>query len=315
MTAIEPGGDPPVRRRRPPGTRPRALILALVWVLVAAADGSTRGPSEHGPALTLQVQPGTPTLIDEVVLEASILIEFGREVEFRLERVDPAFWGDEPPASPQLTTRWRDGGVEHVARWTLTPFLPGQAALPQVRAVVSAPVDAVAEGDPEGGFEVFDVVAGGGMVTIAPPPGAGGRVDSALADVVTDWPAVDRSWSRPATLATLAAALAAGLAAGWWLRRLQRRQEAAADDSPEAQLARVRAELQQLRLSGELPTRSRVTDWRRRLLKARRDEIPDGLLAQVDGLLYQSGKFDGRTARTWAADVAQWLDASTPPEK
>jgi len=291
-----------------------ALVAALMTAVAAAAHRQDQAAMAASPGLVLRVQPEAPTLIDEVVLEARIVIEFGRQVEFDLDDIDPATWLVATPATPRQATRWRESGVEHVARWSLTPFLPGEARLPQVRARVSAAAAAQAGDESSEGFAV---VAGGGLVTIAPPPAAIGEIRPGPGDVVTDWPAADRWWSWPALAAVAAAALAAVATAVWWLMRKRRLRTAAVEESPEALVARLRQQLEHLRLSEELPTRPQVARWRRLLVRARRGVVPDGLLAQADGLLYQSGTFDGATARLWAADLARWLDQAQPggPER
>lgn len=284
----------------------RAMVVVVAG-LAMAAQAAERTGALPVAELELQVEPEQPTLISEVLLEARIVVGFGQQVEFQLESVDPAAWSLTSPANPAAATRWRGDRVEHVASWALTPLIPGRVELPQVRARVSAAPDDA----PDGGLaEGFDRMTGGGWVTIAPPPAASGELMPGPGDVVTEWPAAGQSW--PAWRVALAVVVTLLLVAApvWWLAR---RRPLAADDSPEARLARLRDQLERLRLSDELPTRSQLVRWRTLLVRGRRS-LPDGLLAQVDGLLYQSGTFDGLTARTWAADVAHWLDQSPPAE-
>lgn len=301
------GVFPRIMRVVAPGSikQPARTLAARALAALALVAGLAMAAPAELPVAELEwhVEPEQPTLISEVLLEARIVVGFGQQVEFHLESVDPAAWSVTSPATPAAATRWRGDRVEHAASWALTPLIPGRVELPQVRARVSAATDDA----PDGGLaEGFDTVTGGGWVAIAPPPAASGELMPGPGDVVTEWPAAGRPW--PAWRVALAVVVALLLVAApvWWLAR---RRPLAADDSPEARLARLRDQLEQLRLSEELPTRSQLARWRRLLVRGRRS-LPDGLLAQVDGLLYQSGTFDGLTARTWAADVAHWLDQS-----
>jgi hypothetical protein len=241
-------------------------------------------------------------LLDEVALVARVVVAFGEEVRFEIDAPDPSVWRPVNGAGPLIETGWQGERVEHVAVWRLLPLMPGGARLPELRASRLAADGSV--------LETWRVE--GKTVKVAPPPGADRGAGQSLLDVEADLPA-----GGGAVSAWLAAFIlfVSGTAVAWLLMQRSSRTSLANPASGGQQLAGLLAELEQLRVQGARPTREQMMAWRLALPKVTTRSVPEGLLAQADGLLYQADEFDARTAGTWARDVRRWLVTLQAQEK